>query len=810
MSRILLSREPFVSVAEGDERAPLGWGFSKIGDWPAHWIDHPERPLTAPSVAVFRLRFSADEHARVPIHVSADNRYLLYLDGKALGRGPERCDPLHWRFESYDLNLTPGKHTLVALNWWLGAEEPLAQMSVRPAFLLAAEGKWQDLLSTGVGPWEVSFVRGIDFLSAGVAWRTGAKVRIDGHSFPWGWESGEPGEWVPAVRIAQAMSSKKCICLPQHTTCYSPPVWLLTPSSLPSMMEEPRTVGRLRHLTEANRPYPVRESDHLSEEAEAWQRWLSDQGVVAIAAGAGRRAIIDLEQYYCAYPVLQVSGGAGARVRLNWSEGLYEQADALSKGNRNDIEGKYFLGTGDEFLPDGGEGRAFTTLWWEAGRYLELTIETADQPLTLESLVLYETRYPLEMEGTFSCSDPRLADVIPNAVRSLQMCSHETYMDCPYYEQLMWIGDARLEALTTYVLMRDDRLPRKTLEVLDNSRQLSGMTAARFPGKSGEIIPPFSLWWVCMVYDYWLWRDDAAFVRGLLPGVRAVMEGFRTLLRADGLLDPPPGWNFVDWVNEPLWEAGVPFDAEYNPSSIINLQFALALLNKAEMEAFYGEEALAGRDRQTAASVCKAVVERFYDDGSGILADDLAQTKFSEHAQCLAILTGLMPEDTAARIADGLLHHPGLARTTIYFMHYLFEALYRLGNTDRIIERLSLWFDLESLGVKATVEAPEPSRSDCHGWGAHPLYHYYASVLGIRPAGQGFHRIRIAPQLGRLAWAEGTLPHPAGDLRVRVQKDGAGVKAEVVLPSGLFGAFVWKGCERELVPGRNAFEMRTD
>lgn len=799
MPRILLSDEPFVDDAAGKERAPLGWGFDQIGLWPAHWIDHPQRPQTVPSVAVFRLPFSTGETARVRIHVSADNRYLLYLDNKCLGRGPERGDPLHWRFESYDLELAPGKHILVALNWWLSDQAALAQMSVRPAFLLAAEGEWQDSLSTGAALWEASLVQGVDFLSPGVAWGTGAKVRIDGKSFPWGWESGKPGEWLPAIRIVQAMSSRK--------SNYCPPVWLLTPSSLPPMMEEPRTLGRLRHLVDANCPYPVRQSDHLPEEAQAWQSWLAGEGTVTLTAGVSRRAIIDLEQHYCAYPVLRVSGGAGGRVRLNWSEGLYEKADGGSKGNRNDIEGKYFLGTGDEFLPDGGEGRAFTTLWWEAGRYLELTIEAAGQPLTLESLVLYETRYPLEMEGAFACSDPRPAEVIPNAVRSLQMCSHETYMDCPYYEQLMWITDARLEALTTYVLTRDDRLPRKALDVLGNSRRLSGMTEARFPARDTQTIAPFSLWWVCMVHDYWLWRDDAGLVCSLLPGIRAVMEGFRPLLRGDGLLDSPPGWNFVDWVKEPLWEAGVPFDAEYNPNSIINLQFALALLGKAEMEAFYGERALAGRDRDTAARVCQAVVERFWNKESGILADDLAQTRFSEHAQCLAILTGLLQEDVGAKVADGLLHSPALARTTIYFSHYLFEALYRLGKADRILERLALWLDLKSLGVKTTLEMPEPGRSDCHGYGAHPLYHFYASLLGIRPAGQGFRKVRIAPQLGSLAWAEGTLPHPAGDLHVHLQQEAGRLKAEVALPSAVSGVFVWGGYQRELVPGGNAFEM---
>ena len=94
-------------------------------------------------------------------------------------------------------------------------------------------------------------------------------------------------------------------------------------------------------------------------------------------------------------------------------------------------------------------------------------VQTADQPLVIDHLVLHETRYPLESASNFSASDPRLGQFFPIAMRALQMCSHETYMDCPYYEQLQYVGDTRLEALITYALTSDDRLPRQALRTFD-------------------------------------------------------------------------------------------------------------------------------------------------------------------------------------------------------------------------------------------------------------------------------------------------------------------------------------------------------
>lgn len=80
----------------------------------------------------------------------------------------------------------------------------------------------------------------------------------------------------------------------------------------------------------------------------------------------------------------------------------------------------------------------------------------------------------------------------------------------------------------------------------------------------------------------------------------------------------------------------------------------------------------------------------------------------------------------------------------------MLETFRVLKQPDALFARLENWFDLPSQGFKTTPEQPEPTRSDCHAWGAHPLFHFYASILGIRPAAPGFSRVEIAPQLGQL------------------------------------------------------------
>ena len=160
-----------------------------------------------------------------------------------------------------------------------------------------------------------------------------------------------------------------------------------------------------------------------------------------------------------------------------------------------------------------------------------------------------------------------------------------------------------------------------------------------------------------------------------------------------------------------------------------------------------------------------------------------------------------MPSNELQKIKISLLNDPTLIRTTIYFTHYLFEAYRILGEIDVLYKRLDLWYGLRAQGFKTTIESPEPSRSDCHAWGAHPVFHFYASVLGIRPKSFGFNEVVIQPQLGSLEWAKGKMVHPNGFVEVDIH----GPKATITLPVGVTGTLIWKGSEHPLHSGSQIF-----
>ena len=284
------------------------WG--ERGRWPAKWITHPRADGTAVVVQAFRLSFTVDQPRTVRIHVSADERYELYLDGQRIGRGPERGDRLNWCFETYDLSLSAGAHTLVARAWWLGGfgPAPFAQITLRPGFMLAAEADDARWLNTGFAPWETKLLTGYRHVHPGPTWATGSKIHVIGGEFPWDYERGLGDNWTEPSIGEWALGPDQF--------SDQPIVPILTPATLPPMIERTIHPGRVRHV-QALPEIPsgevvVRASDHLPHEAAAWDALFAGRAPLTIPPRTTRRVIVDLENYYCAYTDLVTTGGRGA------------------------------------------------------------------------------------------------------------------------------------------------------------------------------------------------------------------------------------------------------------------------------------------------------------------------------------------------------------------------------------------------------------------------------------------------------------------------------------------------------------------
>jgi alpha-L-rhamnosidase len=751
------------------------------GLWKAQWITSRSAPQRNSAVLHFR---KIVEISKVPEHfvvqASADNQFILDVNQREVGRGPARSDLGHWKYETYDLAafLHPGRNEISATVWNFGVI-PLAQISDRTAFLVRGDSAAESIVDTDE-TWEVEQDKGLQMLPTPADVERFYYVaepaeRIDGALFDWSWNdaASSHGKWEKAASIGNA--SVRGAVLQNNN-------WQLMPDPLPAMQMELTPVGRVVRASGVQPPADF------------------PGGGFEIPGHTSVSLLLDQSHLTTAYPELTVSGGARSSIRLTYAEALVD-SDGV-KGNRKDIAGKHIVGIFDEFLPDGSEQRRYTPLAWRTWRYLQLDVNTADQPLRIENLRSWFTAYPFEERAHFESDDTTLSKIWQVGWRTARLDAHDTYMDTPYYERMQYIGDTRIQALISYTVAGDDRLARQAIQTFNDSRIPEGLTRSRYPSSITQIIPTFSLLWIGMVHDFWRYRGDNEFVKAQIAGTRTVLDWFLTEQRSDGLLGNLPSWPFVDWGND--FAFGMPPEDADGGSSPITLQYIEALRYAEDLESAFGDPNRAQRYHEAESRAVNAIRKLCWDNTYRLIADTPAQKHYSQHANILGVWLDVVPREQQKDVLTRILSVsdadfesprpvPKMTKATYYFRFYLARALDHAGMGDRYLDLLKPWRDMLALELTTWAEQPEPTRSDSHAWSAHPNFDFLTIVAGIRPKEPGFSSVTIEPHPGQLRHVAAAVSTPRGMIEVNYASKSSGVNAEINLPANVAGELVWKG-----------------
>lgn len=761
--------------------------------WNAYWIDVPGT-TTDYEMCLFRKNLVlAAKPASFNVYVSGDNRYKLYVNGKLVSIGPARSDFYYWNYETVDLApyLQAGNNVLSAVVANEGSWKPASQMSYGTGFILQGSTSaeevantnetWKCLHDTAYHPLEVQLV--YSYYVAG----PGELVDMNRQPKNWQLYGFNDSAWPQAVRLANGYPKG------QFTFTNG---WMLVPSPIPA---REMVMQRLKVMRKA-------------EGVKLPASFPAQEGPVTIPANT--RATILLDQTYLtnAYPTIVFSKGKGAGISMSYAEGLYiiepgnkNWRAQERKGNRNEIEGKRFVGRKDSIISDGSDKQTFTPFNWRTYRYLQIIVQTKDEPLTIDDIYGTATGYPFKYNARFESDDKQLDTILQIGWHTARLCAWETYMDCPYYEQLQYVGDTRIQAMISYYDSGDDRLARNAITLLDHSRLAEGITQSRYPTAIPQQIPTFSLWWIGMLYDYYMYRNDSHFIAEKLAGERTVLNFFNKYQQADGSLKNAPYWEFTDWTNGKGWDAGTaPIGANGN-SSVLDMQLLWAYQLAAELENKLGSKEFAAKYERLAAQLKQTIRDKYWVTSKGVYADRPEKDVFSQHANALAILTGVAEGEQAKTIGRKLLTDTTLVQASIYFKYYVYQALVKTGMGNDYLNWLGIWRDNIKMGMTTWAEMSDisASRSDCHAWGSSPNIELYRTVLGIASNAPGYRSVKVEPHLGDLMHIGGSVPHPDGTVSVRYNKQGDKWKVNVKLPNHIPGTLVWKGKTYPLKPGEN-------
>lgn len=752
--------------------------------WNAQWITSNSGLTHDYGVHHFRKQFLL---ASVPdsfvINVSADQRYELFINGHRVGRGPARGDILHWYYETIDIApfLTKGKNLISATVWHFGKWTPGAQISQELGLIVQGNTSKEEIVNTNAS-WKT--IRDDSYSpSIGFVQDVGPGDVINGKKYPWGWTTMNYNDesWKCAVETGRGS--------PQYSATQY--VRALIPRDIPTMESRQELRPKVRRC----------------QGLDVTPQFL--KGDTSLTITPHTRATILFDQGYLTntYPSFLFSKGTSAKVYVTYSEALY--SDNNNKGNRNEIEGKIMIGQTDTFYIDGGEKREYSTLWFRTYRYIEMNIETTDEPLVFNSFKAEYTAYPFHERGAFSCNDKSLDKIWEVGWRTARLCAGETYYDCPYYEQLQYVGDTRIQALISLYVSGDDRLMRKAINSVSWSRNSEGILCSRYPARHDQFIPPFSLYWINMVHDYWMHREDDTFILSHIATIKTILDWYVDKIDSStGMLGAMPHWNFTDWTKEWPWDenvplGGVPPGAISGGSSILSLQLSYALGDAIDLLEVYDEEREANRYKQLRKWLNKSVRNSCYNKERGLIADDIACTSYSQHASIMGILSDAFTEKEQRQLFENLTADKSLIQATVYYQFYLFRAMKKVGMANKYLNYLGIWRDMLANGLSTFAERPEPSRSDCHAWSASPIYDLLATVCGIEPSSSGFKTIFIRPNPGYLTSIKGSVPHPLGMIEIDLTIENNRLVGKVSLPKGTSGLFIFEKVQIRLVEGEN-------
>lgn len=751
-----------------------------------NWITNSVNSTNQYGVYLFRKSYTFDDLPEtLMLKVSADNKYILYVNGIKVCNGSTKGDLITYKYDLVDVApyLHKGKNTFAAQVFNGGTDRPLAFVSKQTAFFIQCVDSTSQIRTDKT--WKTfrnKAYRSIDYKKLlQPAWfygfyASGAGDDVTMKKYPTDWE--KPGfddkRWSNAVEI-------------DAQTCRN---WNLFPSPLPSMDNQ------------IVMPVKIRETVN----ADITGNLLENNLKIVIPANRKATILYDFEDMTYGYPELLVSKGKGSVIKIKYAESLYDSVNY--KAHRDSIIGKKMYGVWDIFRPNGALKSVFRPLWTRSFRYVKLEIKTKSKPLEITGFTNENAGYPYPNTSTFECNNQQLNKIFDMSIRTFKLSSSDTYFDTPYYEQLNYGGDNVPIGAISFYNSTDDRLYKEMLRLYPQSvNPKTGLFKSAYPSRFDFDMGSWSLAWIQSLNDYYSMRGDSAFVKQYVANIERILEYFHQHIKEPStLLEHLQTKNFIDWSAKGGSVPHKDCNEEFHQSVLLTLYYVYTLDCAVNLYRNIDENAKALKWELLSSKIKQAVREKYMDKNSGLFREYPDKKEFTQHTNILAILCNIVPFEKQVELLDKILTYDRFdEKVSSYFSYFLFKAMDKTRRADLILSNLNFWDLFIAKGLHTCGESGFASmdRSDCHAWSAHPAYYFLSSICGVKPADIGFRTVLIEPHLGNLTSVKASMPHILGIIKVEYRVTNKVLQATIQLPENLNGIWKFNGKEIKLQPGQN-------
>ena len=410
-------------------------------------------------------------------------------------------------------------------------------------------------------------------------------------------------------------------------------------------------------------------------------------------------------------------------------------------------------------------------------RFVRIDLVEPDAELNLKAVRAILRYRDVPYLGSFRCDDERLNRIWETGAYTVHLNMQEFLWDGVKRDRLVWVGDLHPEIMTVNSVFGYNEVVPRSLDLARDTTPLPGWMNG---------ISSYSLWWIIIHSDWYRYHGDRDYLAAQRPYLTALLRQVFEKIGSDGR-ERLDGTRFLDWPSSD--------DAASTAAGLQSLTI-LALDAGAGLCEALGDAALAAECR------AKAVLMRKCPVGDGGEA---------KQGRSLMVLAGLAD---AAETDRDYISKGGSAGFSTFYGYYMLRAMAAAGNYEGALERIrEYWGAMLDLGATtfwedfnmewlpaARIDEPVPAgmrdlhrecgaycykgfrHSLCHGWSSAPTAFLAEEVLGIRISEPGCKKIRIAPRLGNLEWAEGKYPTPYGTVTVSCKNLGGEIKTEWTAP----------------------------
>lgn len=741
------------------------------------------------------------DKAELKLLITANSRYRLWVNGQPVLSGPCKGDKNRHYYEWVEVTdyLIKGKNVIAVQVLYCDPESAVLQMDERASIFgvvtpggghrLAVEGEIRDekqkiigTVTTGKADWRVYLDGSFYLKSNEITVNLGAVCEeIDFRILPLDWK----------------------------TQDYDMSAW-----SVPVALEDVehdafmKSVGLVQRFQIKERSIPL-----LYEKEDSFEKELNTDkypgtGILeakklVIPAGETRTILLDTGIIKNGYPLYRFDGGKDGKVSFTYFEKFI---NAEKKIRRDDSENGEIVGLTDSIILN-GSSICYEPFWYRTFRFVRICVQAAEEDVTLYEPAFRKTGYPLEAESWVRSSDKWVEEVWEMCVHTLENCMMETYMDCPYYEQMQFPMDTRLQAMFHYIVSTDASLAKKALEDFHCSMIPEGLIQGKYPSAYCQVISTFSLHYIYMLEEYYNQTGDLATVKQYFPDIDRILGYYDRKIGDSGLVGRLGFWEFVDWQKAWQESGGMPAALKKGPSTIINLMYGCALLSAANVNEAAGRTGMAEEYRSRQKELISKIDTLCWDEEMGMYREGPEFEQFTQHAQGWAVLNGLKDKETRQKMLKNAITNDTVIKCSFSTAFEWFRALEEAGIYAETEQNMMRWAGLKAEGCRTCPEEPEGARSDNHAWSALPIYEFIGCMAGIRAGEPGWRSVRIQPHLEYLQDLEGEAVTPKGKVGFTYKKENGKWRYRIVLPDGLDGCFIAEDGSMRKLTGGNIYDL---